>query len=70
MPTNLVMTMTYDELLVEVERLDEVLTDSTGMKALLKVVKFHRLMGESIYCDQCIQEWPCATIQLIIQEIS
>jgi hypothetical protein len=34
--------MTHDELLAEINRLDNILTDSYGMSALFAVVKLHK----------------------------
>ena len=57
--------MTHDELLAEVIRLEEVLEDSTGMKALRAVVELHKpKYWENIYdsswngndCSVCVTD--------------
>ena len=70
--------MTHDELLAEVIRLDEVLEDSTGIKALRAVVELHEPINSirGIVCRHCFTDalhrtefYPCPTIQAIEKEL-
>ena len=71
--------MTHDELLAEINRLDNVLTDSYGMSALFAVVKLHKPIedtrSEVLCCEICtegsytISKYPCLTIQAIEKEL-
>lgn len=75
--------MTHDELLAEIDRLDAVLIDSTGIAPLRAVVELHKpslifLNKENIGCTGCgydviysvwNQAYPCPTIQAIEKEL-
>lgn len=72
--------MTHDELLTEIDRLDKVLTDSYGIKALRAVVKLHKPgRCNQDCCDVCshcfeiegerADIYPCPTIQAIEKEL-
>jgi hypothetical protein len=74
--------MTHDELLAEIDRLDLVLEDSYGIKALRAVVELHKpyLPEPKIYpnwitCKGCAKwqddwaDYPCPTIQAIEKEL-
>jgi hypothetical protein len=69
--------MTYDELIAEIKRLDKVLTDSTGIKALLAVVQWHSPEGTGclgcgydVNYSEWNQSWPCPTIKAITRELA
>jgi hypothetical protein len=76
--------MTHDELLAEIDRLDLVLEDSYGIKALRAVVELHKpspiyLLIQDIGCVGCgynvdysvwNEAYPCRTIQAIEKELA
>ena len=68
--------MTHDELLAEINRLDNVLTDSYGMSALRSIVELHKPSSipdwvpteEKLMC-WCAHIYPCPTIRAIEKEL-
>jgi len=79
MPTNLVITMTRDELIARIDDSDAT-NNGTGWKllpipaALRAVVELHKPVENSYYaikkldaCEHCVTSYPCTTIEQITE---
>jgi uncharacterized protein (UPF0335 family) len=64
--------MKHDELLAKIESFNKITTEGMERKALRAIVELHKpdsKHSDGTFCNECVIDYPCPTIQAIEKKL-